>query len=298
LKRPASTRRRRSTNKQALTRVLVITSAVFAAEVAGGIASGSLALLSDAVHMLGDVGALTVSLLAIRFADRPPTREKTFGFFRAEILAALFNAAALIGISFLIFREAYSRLIEPPEIEGGTMLGVALLGLAANVLGVRILSRADAHADLNLRGALLHAIGDALGSGGAVVAGVVIVTTGVYIVDPIVSVIIGVIILRNAWRLMNETVHVLLEGVPQGLSIEDVERSLGEIDGVLDVHDLHVWSITSGLPSLSVHLVVRRDADDRALLERSTKLISDRFGIEHSTVQIEREGYEHRRLKV
>ncbi|MGH2399218.1 MAG: cation diffusion facilitator family transporter, partial [bacterium] len=232
---------------------LIITVAVLVVEVVGGIISGSLALLADAGHMGSDVAALGLSLFAIWFVSRPATAEKTFGFYRVEILAALANGATLMLVAGLIFAEAYQRLLNPSPVRGGLMLVIAGTGLLANIATAIILSRTR-RSDLNLRSAFLHVIGDLLGSAATILASVVILLTGWTPADPIISALIAVLIVASAWRLMRESLNVLLEGAPRGMRSEDVTRAIRAVAGVEDLHDLHVWSITSDFPVLTSHI--------------------------------------------
>lgn len=256
-------------------------------EAGGGLLSGSLALLSDAGHMAGDAGALLLSLFALRIARRPPTPRMTFGYRRTEILAALANAAALLVISGLILVEAYHRWLAPPPVRGGLMLAVALAGLAANVAGALLLRDAGGGPNLNLRGAWLHVLSDLLGSLGAVAASLVILGTGWRPVDPLLSALIALLILRGAWRLLRESVDVLMEGTPSELAYQQIAAALAASPGVAAVHDLHVWSIAPGFPALSAHVRLCEEADPTLLLPGLQRMLRERFGIEHATLQLE-----------
>jgi cobalt-zinc-cadmium efflux system protein len=272
--------------KKALTIVLVLTACFMVVEAASGFYTGSLALLSDAAHMLTDVFALSLAYLALWFSVKPPTLTKTYGFYRAEILAALINGILLFVISGGIIIEAYERLKVPQEVKSLEMTIVAIVGLALNLGSAYALSRYRS-ANLNIRGALYHVISDALGSAGAVIAGIVMLTTGWYYADSIISVLVSVLILRSAWVILKESVHILLEGTPRGIDLKAVQNSICSHEGVLSVHDLHAWTLTQGFDALSAHLVV----DD---MHKSEKLISDiknqlsgKFHITHVTLQLE-----------
>jgi cobalt-zinc-cadmium efflux system protein len=271
--------------------VFVITTAILVLEVIGGLVSGSLALLADAGHMLTDAAGIGLALLAIWFAARPATPERTFGYFRVEILAAVVNAVLLFGVAAFVLVEAWRRLQEPPEVASGLMLTVALVGLVANAVSMWLLSRGQAES-LNLRGAYLEVLGDLLGSAAVLVAAAVIALTGFLAADPIVSAVIGVALLPRTWRLLREAVDVLLEATPKGVDMAEVRRHLLEAPGVADVHDLHAWTITSGLPVLSAHVVVDRNAEGDKVLDGLGACLAGHFDIEHCTFQLERP--EHR----
>jgi cobalt-zinc-cadmium efflux system protein len=279
------TSREERTPSLAWTLALVI--AYTAAEVIGGLWSGSLALLADAGHMVSDAAALALTLFAIRFARKSPTSERTFGFHRAEILAALVNGVTLMAIAVFIILEAYERLHDPRPIDGGLMLGVAAGGLAVNLAGLWLLGGSHAH-DLNVRGAWLHVFTDALGSAQAIIAGVLILAYGWYWVDAAVSILIALLVVYSAWSLVSQSVHVLMEGSPAHIPVAEVRAALRSIDTVKDVHDLHVWSITSGFVSLSAHVVVDDGADEATVLKSSERVLVERFGIHHTTIQIDR----------
>ncbi len=266
---------------------LCITAGYMVVEAVGGYAFNSLALLADAGHMLSDVMALGLSWLAIQIGQRSPTDRHTFGFKRTEILAALANGVALWAIVAVIFYEAVRRFFQPPAVEGTGMLLVASIGLALNFLIAALLFHAREE-NLNVRSAFIHVIADALGSGGAIVAALVILATGMNWVDPLVSVLIGFLILFSSWELLKESVHILMEGVPTGLNIPDIEQTLLEQEGVCCIYDLHVWSITSNRPALSAHVVlsdVARDQDE--VLRQLNAALHEKFHIEHTTIQIE-----------
>jgi cobalt-zinc-cadmium efflux system protein len=286
-----STGRHRIAERRGLRITLMLTVAILVAEVVGGYLSNSLALLADAGHMLTDVLAVALAYLALGFATRPPTDSKTYGWYRLEVLAALVNGVTLVVMSLFIFWESYERFFEPPEISTGTMLAVAIIGLLANSAGLVFLSGHGG--SLNMRGAYLHVLGDLLSSVAVVAGGVFMLLTGNYLVDPILSVLIGLIIIFGAYRLLRESVDVLLEAIPSGIELEDVGRGIAEVKGVIGVHDLHVWSLTSGMNALSCHVEVRTTtlAESDALLRQINELLRREFSITHTTIQVESEDY-------
>ncbi|MFC4769881.1 cation diffusion facilitator family transporter [Effusibacillus consociatus] len=277
-------------NKKSLSIALVVTGGFLIAEVIGGLLTNSLALLSDAAHMFSDAAALGLSLLAIWFAAKPATLRRTFGFYRAEVLAALINGATLVLVSLYIFVEAYERFKNPPEVESGFMIIVATIGLVANLFSAWVLSRGGEHQhNLNVRGAFLHVLGDALGSIGAIVAGLIMMYTGWYYADPIISVVIGILVLLSSWRLLNETVHVLLEGTPRNMDIRKLKKAMLGVIGVKQVHDLHVWTVSSGFISMSGHVVISEERNSNIILRELESLLKEKFGLGHTTIQIETE---------
>ena len=278
-----------SANKRRLTTVLALAGTYMIAEVVGGWLSNSLALLADAGHMLSDAAALGLSLFALWIAQRPATARRTYGYYRAEILAALANGAALVAIAVMIFLEAYERLGAPPEVRGGLMIAIATGGLAVNVVSLWILD-AGKSTNLNIRGAWLHVLGDLLGSVGAIAAGVLIWAFHWDWADPVASVIIAALVLYSSWQLLREALAVLLEGAPGHIDVDEVRDSLAGIHGVLAVHDLHVWTIASGMVSLSCHVVAGGEPAPPALLQSVNQLLDERFHIHHTTIQIEPEG--------
>ena len=265
--------------------VLGITAGFMVAEVVGGVLSNSLALLADAGHMFTDAGALALSLVAMRLAQRPPSPTKTYGYVRLEILAALVNGAALLFISLLILKEAWDRFGTPPEVQGPLMLTVAVVGLGVNVTGALLL-HGQAGESLNVRGAYLHILGDLLGSVGAITAGVLVVTMGWMMADPIVSVVISALILLGAWRLVKEATDVLLEAAPEGLDVEELVEELRTIHGLEELHDIHVWTLTSGFVAMSGHGVIDDLARHRPILDEINRRMNVR-GISHVTFQLE-----------
>lgn len=279
-----------SANARRLALVLGLVVVYMLAEVAGAILTNSLALLADAGHMLSDAGALGLSLFALWIARKPPTPGHTYGFYRTEILAALINGATLVAISGYVFLEAFRRLGTPAEVQGGWMMAVATGGLGINLLGLWIL-QAGRHDNLNMRGAWLHVLTDALGSVGAMTAGGLIWAFGWAWADPVASVLIGILVLYSAWGLLRETVAVLMEGAPGHIDVDHVRDAIAGADGVLSAHDLHVWTITSGMVALSAHVVAREPERPGELLRRLQTLLDARFGIDHVTIQIEPEDF-------
>jgi cobalt-zinc-cadmium efflux system protein len=267
---------------------------VFTIELAGGLAANSLALLADAGHVLADVGGMLVVLVAIWIGGRPASRERTFGYLRLEILAAVVNAGLLFAVAAFILYEAWRRLSEPPEVASGLMLAVAIVGLAVNAISLWLLRDAQARS-LSLRGAYLEVLGDLAGSGATVVAALVIAATGLVGADIVASVLIALLILPRTWRLLRDAIDVLLEATPDGVDMADVRRHILEAPGVADVHDLHAWSITSGVNVVSAHVVLHAGAEPAAVLDHLCECLSDDFDIEHSTFQLET--HDRRRLE-
>jgi cobalt-zinc-cadmium efflux system protein len=270
----------REGNRRALAVVLILTSSFTVVEIIGGILTGSLALLADAGHMLSDNFSLGVALFAAWLAGRPATPEKSFGYRRAEILAALANGMTLVAISVWIFIEAYTRLREPAEVLGGPMLAVAALGLLVNAVGAAILYRSGGES-LNVEGAMRHVIADALGSVGAMVAAATIILTGWRYADPLVSV----------------STNILLEATPRGLNAEEVGRRMAAADGIVEVHDLHIWTITSGFPALSAHVLVGGQEDCHARRRELEELLHREYDISHTTLQVDHIGDHHASLQ-
>lgn len=267
--------------------VLALTGVFMLAELVGGIVSNSLALLADAGHMFTDVGAIGLSLFAIWFARRPPTPEKTYGYLRLEILAALLNGTTLLVIAGVIFYEAFQRFTRPEDVHSGIMLAVATGGLVVNVVAALLLHR-SAGESLNVRGAYLHVLGDLLGSVGAIAAALVIMTTGWTAADPIISVVVALLILFSSWKLVREAVDILLEAVPSHIDMGEVQRAIDAIPGVGNVHDLHVWTVTSGYLAMSGHAVVAEPLDHQRVLAQIHECMRHDFGIDHITFQLER----------
>jgi cobalt-zinc-cadmium efflux system protein len=278
-------------SRQRLSIVLLLTTLVMIAELLGGLWTGSLALLADAGHMLADVAALILALMAVWFGARPATPRKTFGYYRLEILAALINGVGLVLISFFIFYEAYQRWFARPVIRSVPMTIVAGGGLIVNLICAALLHR-DRDEDLNVRGAWLHVIGDALGSTGAIVAGVLITLFGWTAADSLISVLIGLLIVWSSWHLIRDATNVLLEGTPAHINLAAVEAAIMETDGVSDVHDLHVWTITSGREALSAHVIHAYSISQPELLKELRVKLLDRFGVDHLTIQMETADFE------
>jgi cobalt-zinc-cadmium efflux system protein len=281
-------------HRQALLTVMVLSGLIAVAEVTGGVITGSLVLVADAAHMAADVFGIGLSLLAARFAARPPTGRRTFGYARAEILAAMANAVLLLGMATFIITEAIRRLMSPPGVNSGLLVVFGLIALAAGAVSLLLLRRGQAES-LNVRGAFLEVASDALGAAAVIVTGVVIATTGFTRADPIASLAVGLLILPRTWRLLRETVDVLLEASPRGMDLSEVRRHMTRLQGVQDVHELHAWTITSGLPVLTAHVVVDPEAMDDArcstMLDRLQDCLRGHFDVEHSTFQLEPAGH-------
>ena len=273
-------------NKKRLGVVLGLTTTYLVAEVVGGLLTGSLALLADAGHMLTDVAGLALALIAIRFAESPATPERTYGYHRVEILAALTNAIILIGISFYILYEAYERFRNPPEVQSGAMLAVAAVGLAVNIIGIYLL-RSASEESLNMKGAYFEVLSDMLTSIGVIVAAVIMLTTGWYYADPLISAGIGLFILPRTWILLRDVVGVLLEGTPSDVNLTALREAITGDSAVTDVHDLHVWSLTSGVNAMSAHIVMADGATSDNLLARIRQRVTSDFPIAHVTIQME-----------
>ena len=286
--------RARSGNRRRLTLTLLLVSCYMIVEFVGGLIANSLALLADAGHMLSDSGALVLTLFALWLAERPPTAKRTYGYYRAEILAALANGAVLIAASIYILVEAFHRLHSPPEVMSTTMLAVATGGFLVNVASLWILQGGQ-NENLNIRGAWLHVLTDALGSVGAIVAGILIAGFGWHRADPAISALIGLLVMYSAWRLVAEATSVLMENAPRGINVDAVLRAMEEVPEVLNVHDLHVWTITSGLDSLSAHVIVEKQQSHGRVLDAVRRMLRARFGIDHITIQIEPPDFEEHR---
>ena len=272
--------------RKAMVVAFALTSLFLFAELIGGWMANSLALIADAGHMFSDAAALGLSLFAMWIASHPHTERRTFGYHRAEILAALLNGALLVGIAFVVAYHGVGRLLAPQPVQSGPVLVIAVLGLVVNLIVLRFLGH-HCHDNLNVRGAFLHVVGDALGSLGVIVSALVIRFTGWTAVDGLVSLLIAALILVSGARLVRETVSVLLESSPRGVDTEAIRRELSEIEGVIDVHDLHVWTVTSGFVSLSAHAEVASSDQSDDVLRRATALLRERYGIRHVTIQPE-----------
>ena len=274
-------------NEKPLWIALALTSSFLIAEVIGGILTNSLALISDAAHMFTDAAALAVSLAAIRIGRRPADSKRTFGYYRFEILAAAFNAILLFLVAMYIIFEAYGRFKNPPEIQSGMMLAIASFGLVINLISMRLLTSGK-DKSLNVKGAYLEVWSDMLGSLGVIVGAILIWSTGWAWVDSIIAVGIGIWVLPRTWTLLKESVNVLLEGVPHGLGVDQINAALGGLDGVTGTHELHVWSLSSGKNSLTAHLVTSLDPSQwPLLLSQARAVLGEKFDIHHVTLQLE-----------
>ena len=283
--------RHRSESWRRLSLVLVLTAFYMFAEVVGAWWTGSLALLADAGHMFTDVAALILALTAVWFGSRPATSRKTFGYYRLEIIAALVNGVALVVISILIFYGAYQRWFSPPVIKTGPMIAVAIGGLFINLICAWILHSRE-EVDLNMRGAWMHVMGDALGSVAAILAGLCMSLFGWYAADAVFSVVISLLIIWGSIRLIRESTNVLLEGTPAHINLAAVENAILDTNGVADVHDLHVWTITSGREALSAHVIHADSISQPDLLKELRTKLYDRFGVDHLTIQMETPDFE------
>ena len=276
----------RNANERSLWIVLGLTAAFMVAEVAGGLITKSLALISDAAHMFTDAAALAIALAAIKIGKRAADDKRTFGYYRFEILAAAFNATVLFFVAAYILYEAYQRLRNPPEIQSLGMLVIAAIGLAVNFAGMQILQHGK-DSSLNVKGAYLEVWSDMLGSLGVIIAAVVIYFTQWAWVDAVVAAGIGLWVLPRTWTLLKDSLNILLEGVPGGVALDKIEQALLGVAGVQEIHDLHVWALTSGKNSLTVHVVLRDGAVEQDVLQATTEVLASRFALRHVTVQIE-----------
>ena len=278
-------------DRRALGAALGLVAGFVVVEVVAGLLAGSLAVLADAAHMISDTGSLALAFLASWLAVRPATPQRSFGFRRAEILAALVNGVALVAVSIWIFIAAIGRLGDPPDVPGGWVLAVGLVGLAVNAAAAWILSRSGAES-LNLRAALFHVLADLLGSVGVVVAGLILLTTGWEYADPVAALALAVLVLVSSWRILRDSVAIVLEETPAGIDAIEVGHALASVEGVVQVHDLHIWTITSGFPALAAHILVEPDADFRAVRLELEQVLHERFGLDHTTLQVEYAGSE------
>ena len=267
---------------------LGINLALLVAEAIGGIITGSLAVLADAGHVLSDVGAIALALIAARLASLPAAGRRTFGYQRSEVLAALVNGVLLVVVSVAICVTAFGRFSDPPEVEGWGVLALGVFGLAGNVVATLILARGQRE-DINLEGALRHSAADALGSVGVVVAGAIVLLGGSPVVDPIVGLLIAVLILASSWRLIKEPIDVLMEAAPVGVDVDEVGAAICQEDGVRSVHDLHVWTVTAGFAAIAAHVVVAQGLDRDLIRRRLELTLREGYGIEHTTLQMEEE---------
>jgi cobalt-zinc-cadmium efflux system protein len=281
-------------HRRVLITVLLLTATVAIAEVIGAVITGSLVLFADAAHMAADAAGLGLSLLAVYMAARPPTQRRTFGYARAEILAAMANAVLLLAMAGFIVVNAIERLASPIAVNSGLLIAFGVIALAANTLSLVLLRQGEAES-LNLRGAFLEVASDGLGAAAVIVTGVVIAATGFTRIDPIASLAVGLLILPRTWRLLRETLDVLLEASPRGMDLTEVRQHMTALSGVMDVHELHAWTITSGLPVLSAHVVVEPavflDGGCFSMLDRLQDCVRGHFDVEHSTFQLEPAGH-------
>ncbi|EOG8709252.1 TPA: cation diffusion facilitator family transporter [Bacillus cereus] len=279
-----------SNNKKALLLAFLLTTSFMIAEVIGGFVTNSLALLSDAGHMLSDAVSLALSLLAFKLGEKTATAAKTYGYKRIEMLAALCNGVVLIVISVYIFIEAIRRFKEPVEIASNGMLIIAVLGMLINILSAWILMRGgDVKGNLNLRSAFLHVLGDLLGSVGAIIAALLIKFFGWTAADAIASILVSILVIISGWRVTRDTVHILMEGAPQHINVEEVKSTLLNIPVVKEVHDLHIWSVTSDFQVLTCHLIIKGN-ETQSVLKEATDVLKEKFHVEHVTIQVEIDG--------
>jgi cobalt-zinc-cadmium efflux system protein len=278
-----------SGHRRALGLALAITASFTAVEVVGGFLTGSLAVLADAVHMLSDNVSIALALVAVWLAVKPATPERTFGYKRAEVLAALANGITLVALAIWIFVEAIRRLESPADVLGGWMLVIAIIGIGVNLAAGAILYRARGNS-LNVEAAVRHVFADLLGSIGIAVAAVVILTTGWLQADALVSILIGVLILASSWQILRDATTILLEAAPKGIETRAVGERLAGAPGVVEVHDLHIWTITSGFPALSAHVLVGRGEDCHLRRRELERLLDEEFGIAHTTLQVDHAG--------
>ncbi|HEX6666173.1 MAG TPA: cation diffusion facilitator family transporter [Solirubrobacterales bacterium] len=279
---------RREDSRRRMWVALAINAALLLAEVVGGLITGSLAVLADAGHLLSDVGSIVLALIAARLASLPAAGQRTFGYQRSEVLAALVNGLLLVAVSIAIAIAALSRLSDPPEIDGAGVLALGVLGLAGNLAATWVLARGQRE-DINLEGVLRHSVADALGSLGVVLAGAFVLLRGSDIVDPIVGLLIAALVLISSWRLIKEPVDVLMEAAPAGLEVDRVGEAICGEEGVRSVHDLHVWTVTAGFGAIAAHVVVAQGSDRDLIRRRLELTLREGFGIEHTTLQMEEE---------
>jgi cobalt-zinc-cadmium efflux system protein len=276
----------RARSRRVLGVVIVLTAGYAVVELVGGLATGSLALLADAAHMFGDTGTVGLALFASWLAGRPATAQRSFGYQRAEILAALANGVTLVALAIWIFIEAADRLSDPPEILGGWVLAVAAVGLVVNLLAAGILERASGES-LNVRAVYRHVLADLAGSVGVITAALIVLTTGWRYADPLVGLAIGLLVLLSSWTILRDSVSILLESTPAGIDSDEVGRRMAGMEGVVEVHDLHIWTITSGFPALSAHVLVRAGDDCHDRRRQIQAMLADEFGLRHTTLQVE-----------
>lgn len=274
-------------NKKSLFLSFILIAVFMVAEIVGGLLTNSLALFSDAGHMFSDAVALGLSLAAFKFGEKAADQSKTYGYKRFEILAAFLNGLALIVIALFIFYEAYHRFFAPPNVIGPGMMIISVLGLLINILVAVILMRGESHENLNMRSALLHVFGDLLGSVGAIIAALLIIFFGWNLADPIASVIVSFLVLVSGFRILKDSIHILMEGKPASIDMDKITTDVLAINGVKEVHDLHIWAITSDFTALTVHIKVADDADRESILTQIEKYLQANYHLEHSTIQLE-----------
>jgi len=275
-------------NRSRLVAVIVLTSLYMVVEIIGSILANSLALVTDAIHMFSHVGALIMTLFAITFATKPPTPEKSFGYYRLEVLATLFNGIILILLVLYIFFQAYQRLLSPTDVLGSLMITVALIGLVVNLIGAKLLHHSSKES-LIFRSAFLAVVMDTLGSIGVITAGIAIFLTGWHIADPIASLFIALIMIPSIYNLIKASANILMESAPEHISPKKIEEALLSIDGVTGVHHLHLWTITSGVYAISVHLTINKPEEWDKIREQAIKVLKEKFKMAHSTIQVEDE---------
>lgn len=280
--------------RRALTIVLLISIGIAVAEVVGAVVTGALVLFADAAHMAADAAGIGLSLLAAWFAARPATDRRTFGYARAEILAAMANSLLLLAMAAVIFTEAIRRLVSPPAVSSGLLIAFGIGALVGNACSLLVLRQGQA-SSLNVRSAFLEVAADTLGAAAVIVTGIIISATGIALVDPIASIAVGALILPRTWRLLREAIDILLEASPKGIDLDDIREHMGALPGIREVHELHVWTITSGLPVLSAHVVVDPAVIERGqsaiILDKLQACLRGHFDLEHSTFQLEPAGH-------
>jgi len=276
----------RQESKSRLLIVLYVTATYMVAEIIGAFYTKSLGLLADAGHMLSDVGSLVLALVAIWFASRPPNALKTYGYYRSEILAGLINGVLLVGLSIFIFFESYQRLSDPPEVKSLPMLIVAIMGLVVNFISFKLL-HGVAKDSINTKAAYLEVMSDMLATIGVILAAVIMLFTGWYQADPIISALIGLMILPRTWNLLKECTNVLMEGTPGHINLTSLRNAMLAVPGVVEMHDIHVWTITSGRDAMSGHVTINREVPAENILSEITRIAQDEFGINHTTFQVE-----------
>jgi cobalt-zinc-cadmium efflux system protein len=281
--------------QSALRNALVFTGLFMIVEFLGGLFTNSLALMSDAGHMLTDVAALSLSAFALWFSSRPATAAKTYGFLRVEILAALVNGATLIVISLIIFYESYQRLANPPEVKSEIMLLIAAFGLVINLACAYFLNKSQ-QMSMNVKAAFLHVAGDAISSVGAIIAGTLMLFYKWYMADPLISFFVGTLILYSAWRLVKDSVDILLEGTPSHIDLDLVRNELCRVEGVESIHDLHIWTLTSGIHAMSCHVVVCGSEDRHRILKELSGIVRGKFKVDHTTIQLEEVNLRHQEM--